>query len=353
MSVKRMPSKPSPDTQRLTTSPSEIGHVAFRVRDLDAAEQMALNVMGLNVTHRSADELWLFHGSQHHSLHYLRGGIDAVDHIGFVAPDGDAIDEIRHRLTQSGAPVLHDGPTGPGVKDGFSFASADGVGFEIYSEMERVQPAKSGCGVRPTRFGHVSLFLRDAAVMKRQLIDLLDFRISDRVGEGAFLRYNVDHHAVGVFPGSGVLNHHAWEVPSRTELAAVADLIDQRGGSVLWGPGRHGIGRDVATYFQEPSRIGRRILRRHGAYLRRQPARTQRLGLGRSQVVQPSGAANRDVYGRTSDSVGSFLMQRTKVTLVRECAMERKRMTLEPNAIEAATRQLGATQKTSARSGER
>jgi catechol-2,3-dioxygenase len=50
-----------------------------------------------------------------------------------------------------------------------------------------------------------------------------------------------------------VLHHYAWEVPSMIEVAALADLVDQRGGSVLWGPMRHGIGRNIATYFQEPS----------------------------------------------------------------------------------------------------
>jgi hypothetical protein len=58
---------------------------------------------------------------------------------------------------------------------------------------------------------------------------------------------------LGVFPGPGRIHHAAWEYPSMIEVAAIADLVDARGGSVLWGPLRHGMGRNVATYVLKPS----------------------------------------------------------------------------------------------------
>lgn len=232
---------------------SEVGHVAVRVRDLAAAEEVATDLMGLDVTERDAGALWLSHGAPHHSLQYVAGDTDAIDHIGLVAPDADAVAEVRARIEAAGCAVARDGACGPGVQDGFTFVGPEGVAFAVYSEMSRVHPGTEVRGVRPSRLGHVNLFSRDPVAMQRFLIEALDFRVSDRAGDGAFLRCNVDHHGIGVFPGSGVLHHYAWEVPSIIELGALADLVDQRGGSVLWGPMRHGIGRNVATYFQEPS----------------------------------------------------------------------------------------------------
>lgn len=232
---------------------SEIGHISIRVRDLAAAEEAATNLMGLAVSERTADELWLTHGAPHHSLHYAKGDVDAVDHVGLVAPDADAVAEVRRRVEAAGCTVLRDGPGGPGVTDGFTFGAPEGVVFEVYSEMSKTRPGTATGGVRPGRLGHVNFSSCDPAAMQRLLIDQLDFRVSDRAGEGAFLRCNVDHHGIGVFPGAGTVHHYAWEVASLAELATVADLVDQRGGSVLWGPTRHGMGRNIATYFQEPS----------------------------------------------------------------------------------------------------
>jgi catechol 2,3-dioxygenase len=232
---------------------SEIGHVAVRVRDLAAAEEMATNLMGLDVTERTDDAIWLSHGAPHHTLQYLRGDVDAVDHVGLAAPDADALAAVRERVEAAGLSVVRDGPDGPGARDGFAFVGPEECVFEIYSEMTQVEPGIGACGVRPSRFGHVNFFLRDPAAIQRMLVDLLDFRVSDIAGEGQFLRCNVDHHSIGVFPGPGLLHHYAWEVPSIAELAAVADLVDRRGGSVLWGPMRHGIGNNISTYFQEPS----------------------------------------------------------------------------------------------------
>ena len=223
------------------------------MRDLDAAEEAAVNLMGLDVTERSADALWLSQGGPHHSLHYVAGDVDAIDHLGLVAPDAEAVAAARARVEEAGMRILRDGPDGPAVADGFTFVGPEGAVLEIYSDMSRVAQGSGTRGVRPRRLGHANLFSADPAAMQKMLIEVLDFRVSDRAGEGAFLRCNVDHHGVGVFPGSGVLHHYAWEVPSMIELAALADLVDQRGGSVLWGPMRHGIGRNIATYFQEPS----------------------------------------------------------------------------------------------------
>jgi len=235
---------------------SEVGHVSIRVRDLDAAEEVATNVMGLTVTDRSPDEVWLSPGSPHHNLHYVRSEVDMVNHVGLVAPDAESVSDIQARVSELGWEIERDAPDGPGVRDGFLFVGPEGARFEIYSDMSSVEvDHKPHSGVRPLRFGHVNFAPHDAVAMRQMFIELFDFRVSDYAGEGAFLRCNVDHHGVGVFPGSGLLHHYAWEVSSLIELGALADLIDQRGQSVLWGPARHGIGRNIATYFQDPSGV--------------------------------------------------------------------------------------------------
>jgi catechol 2,3-dioxygenase len=233
---------------------SEVGHLSVRVQDLDTAEQLATHLMGLRVTERTEDSVWLSHGTAHHSLQYTRAATDAVDHVGLVAADAESVAEIKKRVTESGLQIIADGPEGPGVEDGFTFQDAEGFAFEIYTHMQPVEDPIDRLVLRPRRLGHVNFFAKDAPRMQNMLIEVLDFRISDFAEPGGmFLRCNVDHHGIGVFPGPGQLHHHAWEYPTIVELAELADYVDSHGRSTVWGPMRHGIGRNIATYVQEPS----------------------------------------------------------------------------------------------------
>jgi catechol 2,3-dioxygenase-like lactoylglutathione lyase family enzyme len=88
----------------------EIGHVAIVTTDLDAVVDNATTLMGMRVSERRDDGVDLTHGTPHHSLQYLLGDSSAVDHIGLVAPDSAALDEIRTRAEAAGARLLQDTP---------------------------------------------------------------------------------------------------------------------------------------------------------------------------------------------------------------------------------------------------
>lgn len=239
-----------------------VGHVAIRVTDLDAAARFATDVVGLSISERSETSVCVTCDTNHHNIEYILGTSNAVDHVGLVARDRDAIDEVRGRVEAIGCKVISDGPLGPGIADGFAFEAPGRFVIEIYSRMDQVVPSAEFSGVRPNRFGHVNFFLGEAAAMESLLREQLDFRVSDSISEagsqlGTFLRCNADHHGIGVFGGGGGkddrLNHYAWEVTSLAELGALSDLLDRRGETTLWGPVRHGMGRNIAVYIQEPS----------------------------------------------------------------------------------------------------
>jgi catechol 2,3-dioxygenase len=230
-----------------------IGHVAIAVADLDGAVDAATSIMGLRVTESRDGEVDLTHGSAHHSLQYLHADTDGLDHIGLVAADAAALDEILARLERDGIPIISDRPFDTCLARGFAIEGPDGFVFEIYTDMPGDEPTYAPTGVRPNRFGHVNLNAPDPAAIRDFLTAILDFRVSDDVGIGYFLRCNADHHGVAVLSGRPGLHHHAWELQSTVNLGDLADRLDQRGDSVVWGPVRHGAGRNIAVYFHEPS----------------------------------------------------------------------------------------------------
>ena len=231
---------------------SAVGHVAIAVTDIDAAVRNATTLMGLRVSERHEDRVDLTHGAAHHSLQYLAGGTDGLHHVGLVAADAAALEEIRSRSENAGFEVVRDTPFDPSLTGGFVLAGPEGFLFEIYTGMPEDQPPYAPTGVKPNRFGHVTISLGDPAAMRDFLCDVLDFRISDEVAGVVFLRCNVDHHGLGMTPGTPGLHHHAWEVQSTQELGQLGDRLDEMGGSLLWGPSRHGAGNNIAAYYLEP-----------------------------------------------------------------------------------------------------
>jgi catechol 2,3-dioxygenase len=233
-----------------------IGHVALRVRDLEAAVEHATSVMGLRLTEHTADRADLTEGAPHHSIQYLRSDTDAVDHLGLEAAGPDAVQEIRRRLRRAGIPLLRDAPLDECLTDGLAFEAPGGFVVEVYTGMPKDQPVGGlATGVRPRRFGHLNLAVEDAAALLGVMVDILDFRVSDHFRGGAFIRCNAEHHGLGVVRGPGVLHHHAWEVESIADLARLGDLLDELGTSLLAGPVRHGMGNNIAAYFEGPGGV--------------------------------------------------------------------------------------------------
>jgi catechol 2,3-dioxygenase len=231
---------------------SAVGHVALRVEDLDAALSVATNVMGLREVERDGDWVYLTHGSMHHSLQLSASARSTVDHIGLEVSGTEALAALRERVEQASVPIVASAPLDPGLADAVVFEGPEGYVFEAYIGMASGQPTYAPTGVRPERFGHVNLFMVDAKPMVSFLEEILDFRVSDYVGPGAFMRCNSDHHGIGVAQADSTRMHHmAWQVESIVDLGHLGDQLDDHGRHLLWGPVRHGPGNNIAAYFRD------------------------------------------------------------------------------------------------------
>jgi catechol 2,3-dioxygenase-like lactoylglutathione lyase family enzyme len=231
-------------------------HVALVVADLPASLSWATTVMGLREVERDGASVYLTHSDCHHSLQLIEGKASALDHIALEAHDAAALDELVKRLAAADIALLSDTPQEHGLDRAIRFKGPAGHVIEVFTGMKDGGATVTGGGVQPRKFGHPMLAAEDSGPTVALFLDILDFRLSDDVGEGVlvFMRCSSEHHGVGVGKGprSG-LNHYAWEVADVGVLGYLGDVLAQNGGRFIWGPGRHGAGENIFTYHFDPA----------------------------------------------------------------------------------------------------
>jgi catechol 2,3-dioxygenase len=231
-------------------------HVALVVPDLAASLGWATTVMGLREVESDGATVYLTHSDCHHSLQLIKGKASALDHVALEAHDAAALDELVKRLAAADIPLLSDTPQEHGLDRAIRFKGPAGHVIEVFTGMKDGGASITGRGVQPRKFGHPMLAAEDSGPTAALFLDVLDFRLSDDVGEGVlvFMRCSSEHHGVGVGKGprSG-LNHYAWEVADVGVLGYLGDVLAANGGRFIWGPGRHGAGQNIFTYHFDPA----------------------------------------------------------------------------------------------------
>lgn len=245
------------------------GHAAMTVADLEASVAFATGVLGLREMERRDGVVYLTAGGAQHALAYRAGPATALDHFGLQVEGAGAVDRVRAAVEGAGVTVTADVPPEPNVEAAIRFEAPSGHVVEVFAPATEGlaayhwlgQPPHLASGVRPHRAQHVNVLGPDVRAASDFFTGVLGFRLSDRIAgtDGAaaidFLRCNADHHTVAAGLGPPGMLHVAFEVDSVVDLVRLGDLLDSVGRRLLWGPGRHAAGDNIAVYFQEPSLV--------------------------------------------------------------------------------------------------
>lgn len=232
---------------------AQMGYVAMQSKDLERSVSHAKEILGLTETHRTGTTVTLASTGVARELVYTDAPIDAVDRIGLIAANQAALGEVYRRVTEAGFSIIGTESLEASATEGFLFMGPGGFIFDIYLVHESADFARAPHS--PERYGHINLHPQDLQGMLEFFTDILDFRISDVIGDdfAYFLRCNAEHHGVALIKGSGWLHHHAWQVQSIADLARVGDRLFESGQRLLMGPVRHGAGHNMAAYYVEPT----------------------------------------------------------------------------------------------------
>ncbi len=242
---------------------TRLGHVGLVVTDADRYAEFLVDALGMREVSRDGDSVRLALNSRHHQVRLTEGATAGCDGVGFDVRDADALEVLRQRVGAAGFEVVREQPVDDAALLGFSFDIPHGPTVELCASVETApsgiagtDPYRLGHGSIPKirKLGHVTVGTPNPVEVESAFVNVLGFRISDRFpGVLAWARCNADHHSVGFAPAEAPgLHHTAFEIESFAHYELFSDRLAQLGTQLVWGPGRHGPGNNLFTYFVDP-----------------------------------------------------------------------------------------------------
>lgn len=227
-------------------------HVCLGVSGVDEAAERWSRRFGLAVRSGDADRALLACDDEPYALELVPSSPPRHLHTGWELARGCSLADAADHLDACG--VGHDARGGAlwlsdpegNVLELLPSARPDGPP----APTSHVRPAGDAVLGHPRRLGHVNFLTGRIEDQLRFHTDVLGMRLSDRLGDGgAWLHVEPEHHQLAfVDKGRAHLHHLAFDVVDTGQMRMTLDHLGRHGLWLGWGPVRHGIAGNVASY---------------------------------------------------------------------------------------------------------
>lgn len=229
---------------------ARIDHVCLRVAELDEASDRWCAQFGLHIADDAGDRVLLACDDEPCALELIGGSPAGFDHVAYELAPGCTLAQARAHLASFGAPVAE-------REDLVETADADGNVVKLLAHREpasrlvaHARPAGEAVIGHPRKLGHVNFLTGDFAAQCRFYTEGLGMRLTDWLGEdGAWFHINSDHHVMALInKGEAHFHHLALDVVDIGQMRLALDHLGRHGRWLGWGPTRHGVGGNIASY---------------------------------------------------------------------------------------------------------
>lgn len=202
-----------------------------------------------------SDHLYLRAAGNHHHVFELVRDQQGLHHVSFKIEDDEDIERCADILAKQGIRITLSPETNvePGVGRLLRFLDPEENPIELVSEVEEHRADYDTSAVKPLSLNHALLYAGDLTKQQTFYETVLGMRVTDTVPHlMTFLRCNPNHHSFGfiALPRRG-LQHAAFDLPGRVEVAELLIHMGDGGAKRVDGPGRHGPGNMLYTYFED------------------------------------------------------------------------------------------------------
>jgi catechol 2,3-dioxygenase-like lactoylglutathione lyase family enzyme len=227
-----------------------LDHVALRVADVgEACERWALQ-FGLTERTRDAARATLSCDDEPLALELLAGDAPGFDHVAWELARDCSPEQALAHLGELGVDAQR-------VGDHIELRDPEDNALHLLPYIEpasrfvaHVRPAPGMRPGRPRKLGHVNFLTGQIHEQARFYQDALGMRVTDWLGDdGCWLHIGPEHHVMAlVNKGSAHFHHLAFDVVDIGQMRDALDHVARHGRWLGWGPTRHGVGGNVASY---------------------------------------------------------------------------------------------------------
>ena len=258
-------------------SVSQLGYLGFKASNLDAWEDFATQILGIESVGRNENGALMFRIDEYqYRFVFEQGAKDDLDLIGWQVEDVRALSSMADQLTAAGTEV-HRGSTAEAearrVVELIKFRDPSGIASEaFYGPLTRIDvPFKSarpidGFVASAMGLGHITMGVENMERSLEFYRDVLGMRLSDWVQPQperdvksrfniAFLHCNPRHHSLAFWEARTPkrLHHFMLQLNSLDDVGTTLDLCQQRGVPLELSLGRHTNDRMLSFYVRTPS----------------------------------------------------------------------------------------------------
>jgi catechol 2,3-dioxygenase-like lactoylglutathione lyase family enzyme len=228
-----------------------LDHVALGVSNLDEAAARWSAEFGLHERERRSDRVRLACDDEPYCLELIADVPAGLNHVGWELAPGSSLDHARAALRAAGVQWEE-------VPGAICCADPDGHGVCLLPYREpasrlvpQSRPAALGSPAgHPRKLGHVNFLTGALDEQLRFYNEVLGMRITDWLGDGGVWLYTgTDHHVMALIDkGAAHFHHLAFELVDIGQMRMALDHLGRHGRWLGWGPVRHGVGGNIASY---------------------------------------------------------------------------------------------------------
>lgn len=242
-----------------------LNNIALAVPDVEVVEDFYLDRWGMAAVNGDGDAERRYlraQTSSHHSVSIEQGDPTAergeLLHVAFDVESRADLDLAVEAVVSVGGVIEREpgDAVRPGHKASAAVRDPDGNIVELLYGADFTEESHRARIVAPRKLGHVVLNTPQRDVMER-FYATLGLRVSDRTAKGmSFMRCNRDHHSLAVVDSQRTgVQHVAFDVVEMDNVMVALGALTKEGTSCVWGPGRHGPGHNIFTYYADPAGV--------------------------------------------------------------------------------------------------
>jgi 3,4-dihydroxy-9,10-secoandrosta-1,3,5(10)-triene-9,17-dione 4,5-dioxygenase len=244
-----------------------LGYVVVSATDLDAWEDFACGLLGLQCAVKDTDQLQLRMDDKSYRLDIRRSDEDNVQTLGWEVRGERELREVADRLRDAGYSIndkTDDDARERRVSGLVGLEDPDGASLELFYGLKKDRsPFVSPLGARFCTglegLGHAFQLVSDTDAFWHLYVDLLGFKLSDYIDfapgfTGTFLHCNPRHHsfAFAQSPEKGI-QHLMFEVDNIDAVGRAYDKVLAGSAPITATFGKHSNDEMLSFYSKTPS----------------------------------------------------------------------------------------------------